>query len=84
VKPPIMKAISFVISRPGDVHRDITSIVIVTTTGQQSTALTRVKTLADITPMAGAIITQVIVQVTNIQLTVNAIGNRVRLPRQRV
>jgi len=58
--------------------------VSVMVTGQKSTLLTRVKTLADTTLVADAITTRAIVQITIIRLTVNAIGNPVSLPCQRV
>ena len=78
------KAITCVISHPGNVRGDIMPTVSVMVTGQKSTLLTRVKTLADTTLMADAITTRAIVQITIIRLTVNVIGNPVCLPCQRV
>jgi len=78
-----MKVRTCVISRPVHVLRDIfMPTVSVTSTGQEYTPLTRVKTLADITPMADAIITRVTVHRTTIRLMLNAIVIRVILPGQ--
>ena len=81
----IMAVIACVISRLGHVCRDsFMPTVCVTVIGHQSTLLSRVKSLAVITPMTDAIITRVIVQVTIIRLTVSAISYRVCLHCQPV
>jgi len=84
-KLSIMKVTTCVISRLGHVYWDsFMPTVCVTVTGQQSILLSRVKSLAVFTPMTDAIITRVIVQVTIIPLTVNAIRYRVHFPCQPV
>jgi len=58
-----MKVIVSVIFRTGNAPRDMMSTVGVTVTGQTSTPLPRVETLADTTPTADVIITQATVQI---------------------
>ena len=79
-----MKSVTYVISRLQRARWDIMSTASVILIDQHYTRLPRAKTLADTTPMAGAIITRATVRIDIIPLTVNAIVRPAGIPPQRV